>query len=263
MIAFSIWPIAIHYYWIFYAISFIFWYFFIKYIIEKTNFLTIQNKNKFLDDILFYIILWVLLWGRLWYVLFYNLSYFIHQPWKIFYIWEWGMAFAGAFIGVWIAIFLLAKKYKLSLYSVSDLIVWILPFWLWLGRLWNYLNWELYGKECSSYITNHLWFMCKNFWTNHLYFANQFLESFLEWWLLLIIFQYLIWKKWILLNRGTLTIIFILYYSVIRFILEFIRRHPNDYILYFWLSISQYLMILIFLLWISLLYFKVKKNKIF
>jgi len=260
MIAFSIWPIAIHYYWIFYAISFILWYFFIKYIIEKTNFVTIKNKVGFLDDILFYIILGVLFGWRLGYVFFYNLPYFIHQPWKVFYIWEWWMAFAGAFIGVWIAMFLLAKKYKLSFYSVSDLIVWFLPFWLWLWRIWNYLNWELYWKECSTYITNHFWFMCQHFWTDKLYFANQLLESTLEGWLLFIVFQYLIWKKWILLSRWTLTIIFILYYSFVRFLLEFIRWHPQDYILYFGLSRSQYLMILFFLIWITLLYFKVRKK---
>ncbi len=262
MIAFSIWPIAIHYYGIFYAVSFILWYFFIKYIIDKTDFVNIQNKKSFLDDILVYIILWVLLGGRLGYVFFYNLPYFIHQPWKVFYVWNWWMAFAGAFIGVGIAMFLFARKHKLSLYSVSDLIVWFLPFGLWLGRIWNYLNGELYGKKCSTYITNHFWFMCQNFWTNHLYFANQLLESFLEWWLLLAIFQYLIWKKWILLNRWLLTIIFILYYSVIRFLLEFIRWHPKDYILYLGLSRSQYLMILIFILWVILLYLKIKRNKV-
>ena len=261
MIAFSLWPINIHWYGIFYAISFILWYFLIKYIIEKTDFVNIINKKEFLDDILYYIILGVLLGWRLGYVFFYNLSYFIHQPRKIFYIWNWGMAFAGAFIGVWIAIYLLARKYKLSIFAVSDLIVWFLPFWLWLWRIWNYLNQELYWKVCNTYIVNHFGFMCKYFWTNQLHFANQLLESFLEWWLLFIIFQYLIWKKRILLNRWFITIFFIIYYSIVRFLLEFIRRHPKDYILYFWLSRSQYLMILIFILWIVLLVLKYKKFK--
>ena len=252
MVAFEIFWWQVHWYGIFYAISFLVGYFYIKYIIEKTNFVKIFNKNAFMDDLLMYIVLWVLLWWRLWYVFFYNFSYFLHNPIKVFYVWEWGMAFAGAFIWVAISMYLISKKYKISYFSISDLIVSILPFWLGLWRIWNYLNGELFWKACPNFLEST--FLCKDYgmwWYN---ISNQLLESFFEGWLLLIIFQYLVWKKWILLSRWKLTTIFIIYYSFVRFLLEFIRYHPKDYILYFWLSISQYLMILFFILWLIVFY---------
>lgn len=248
MVAFTIFWFSVHWYGIFYAIAFLVWYFFISYIVNKTNFVKIYNKEEFMDDLLMYTVLWVLLWWRLGYVLFYNFSYFLHNPIKVFYVWEWGMAFAGAFIWVWVSLYLLSKKYKISYFTVTDLIVSILPFGLWLGRIWNYLNWELFWKHCPDYL---LWtFLCKDYgmwWYN---ISNQLIESFFEWWLLLLIFQYLVWKKKILLSRWKLTAIFIIYYSTVRFILEFVRYHPSDYILYFSLSISQYLMIIFFIIWI-------------
>ena len=245
MIAFSIWPIHIHWYGIFYAVSFILGYFYVKQVIKKNKWIKISDTDKFVEDLLFYVILWVLFWGRLGYVFFYNPEYFLHYPWKVFFIWEWWMAFAGAFIWVWLSLYLLARKYRISFLNITDLIVSFLPFWLGLWRIWNYLNWELYWKACPTLL---VWtFLCNSFWTWSLHIANQLLESFFEGWLLFFIFQYLVWKKNILKKKWLLTTIFILYYSVIRFLLEFVRWHPKDYILYFGLSISQYFMILFFL----------------
>jgi len=258
MIAFSIWPLHIHWYGIFYAVSFLLWYFYIKYIINLLKYLYIKNKQSFLDDIFVYVALWVLFWGRLGYIFFYNFNYFVNNPIKVFYVWEGWMAFVGAFIWVGIALFLLARKYNISYLRIIDLIVSILPFWLWIGRIWNYLNGELFWKACPTHL---VWtFLCKNYWLWWLNISNQLLESFFEWWLLLVIFQYLVWKKDILNNKWFLTIFFILYYSIARFSLEFIRWHPKDYILYFWLSISQYFMILFFILWLYLLFKKIFKK---
>ena len=154
MIAFSIFWFNIYWYWIFYAISFILWFFYVKYILNQAKYIKIFNKELFLDDLLFYIVLWVLLWWRLGYVFFYNFSYFLENPIKIFYIHEWWMAFAGAFIWVGISLFLLAKKYKISYFTITDLIVSFLPFWLWLGRIWNYLNKELYWITCPDFLNS-------------------------------------------------------------------------------------------------------------
>ena len=251
MIAFQIGPIAIHWYWIFYAVSFLAGFFYLKKIINSGKWLKIPNVEKFMDDLLVYTILWVLLGGRLGYVFVYNPEYFIKFPYKIIAVWEWWMAFAGAFIWVAIAIFLLAKKYKIKYLAITDLIVSFLPFGLWLGRIWNYLNQELYGKVCPDFL---VWsFLCSKFWTQEYHIANQLLESFFEGWLIFFIFQYLVWKKNILKKPGLLTGIFIVYYSLVRFVLEFVRWHPQNYILYFWLSISQIFMIIFFLIGIIIL----------
>lgn len=257
MIAFSIWPIHIHWYGIFYAVSFLLGYFYVKYILKKNKWIEVSNPGKFLDDLFFFVVLGVLLGWRLGYVFFYNPEYFLKYPWKVFFVWEWWMAFAGAFIWVAIALYFLSKKYRISFIRVTDLIVSFLPFWLWLWRIGNYLNWELFWKACPSFL---IWtFLCNTFWTGSLHISNQLLESFFEWWLLFFIFQYLVWKKDILKKEGVLTVFFILYYSIVRFLLEFVRWHPKDYILYFWLSISQYFMILFFVLGMVLL-LKIKKH---
>jgi len=254
MVAFSFFWLKIYWYGIFYAVSFLVGYFYIRYLLNHGKYINIKNKEAFLDDLLMYVVLWVLIWGRLGYVLFYNLKYFIHYPWKIIAVWEWGMAFAGAFMWVAISLYLLAKKYKIHYFTLTDIIVSILPFGLWLGRIGNYLNWELFWKACPDFLTTT--FLCKDYGLWGLNISNQLLESFLEGWLLLAIFQYLVWKKWILLSRWKLTIIFVIYYSTVRFFLEFIRYHPQDYILYFGLSISQYFMILFFIIWL-IAYFKI------
>jgi len=205
-----------------------------------------------------YGILWVLFGGRLGYVFFYNFSYFIQNPIKVFYVWEWWMAFAGAFIWVGVSLYLFSKKYKISYFRITDLIVSFLPFGLGLGRIWNYLNAELFGKACPNFLETT--FLCKDYGMWGLNLSNQLLESFFEWWLLFLIFQYLIWKKWIILDKWKLTIIFILYYSVVRFLLEFLRYHPPEYITYLWLSRSQYFMIIFFILGLILVYKKWKKS---
>jgi len=258
MIAFSFWPISIYWYGIFYIISFLLWFFYFKYIVSSKKYFNIIHQNAFLDDMLVYIVLWVLIWWRLGYVFFYNFYYFFQNPIKIFYVWEGGMAFVWAFIWVWIALYLLVWKYKISYFKITDLIISILPFGLWIWRIWNYLNWELFWKACPNFL---LWtFLCRDFWLWWLNISNQLLESFFEWWLLLFVFQYLVWKKNILYNKWFLTIFFIIYYSIVRFLLEFIRYHPENYILYFWLSISQYFMIIFFIIWIYLLYRKISKK---
>lgn len=256
MIAFSIWPINIYYYGIFYAVSFLLWFLYIKYILHLWKYVYVKDKKSFIDDIFFYIVLWVLIWGRLGYVFFYNFDYFLANPLKIFYVWEWGMAFVWAFIWVGIALYLLSKKYKISFYSVSDLILSFAPFGILLWRFWNYLNSELYGKVCPESL---VWtFLCSNFWTSQLYLSNQLLEAFFEGFLLFIIFQFLVHKKNILLKRWFITILFVLSYSFIRFILEFFRYHEEN-LLYAWFSISQYFMVLFFLFWIYLLYRNLNK----
>ena len=252
MIAFHIWPVAVHWYGIFYAVSFLLGFFYLKKIIKSWKWIKIENAETFIDDLFFYVILWVLLGGRLGYVFFYNLKYFLYQPWKIISVWEGWMAFAWGFFWVGLALYLFSKKYKINFLSITDLIISFLPFWLWLWRIWNYLNGELYWKNCPKFL---LWtFLCNKFWTGSFHIANQLLESFFEGWLPFFIFQYLVFKKNILQRRpGLLTWIFVIYYSVVRFILEFIRWHPKNYILYFGLSISQYFMILFFIIGIRIL----------
>ena len=75
-----------------------------------------------LDDALFFGALGVILGGRLGYVLFYQFSYFMQHPTEILAVWQGGMSFHGGFLGVLVAMWLFARKYKLNWLSIMDLL---------------------------------------------------------------------------------------------------------------------------------------------
>ena len=104
-----------------------------------------MNVNQ-ADALLTYLILGVIVGGRLGYVVFYNLDYYISNPFDVFRIWDGGMAFHGGFIGVVIAVCLYSRFNMLSIWSVADLVAVASPPGLFLGRIANFINAELWGR---------------------------------------------------------------------------------------------------------------------
>ncbi|MEQ1754584.1 MAG: prolipoprotein diacylglyceryl transferase [Micropepsaceae bacterium] len=92
----------------------------------------------------------VILGGRLGYVLFYGLIYetdqFLNEPWRIFAAWEGGMSFHGGALGVVLAVVLFARRHKVDMMALGDLVAVAAPIGLFLGRIANFVNGELYGK---------------------------------------------------------------------------------------------------------------------
>jgi phosphatidylglycerol:prolipoprotein diacylglycerol transferase len=99
-----------------------------------------------IDDLLLWATLGVLLGGRIGYVLFYNLPYFAQHPAEIFALWQGGMSFHGGLSGVLIAIALFCHLRRLSFLRVGDLVAAAAPIGLFLGRLANFVNGELFGR---------------------------------------------------------------------------------------------------------------------
>ena len=132
---------SLHWYAVMYLLSFIT----IYWLAKKNNFL---NKPQ-LDDLFSFGILGVIIGGRLGEVLFYNPQFYFTQPIEIIKIWKGGMSFHGGLIGVIIAFYLFAKKYKLEYLKVTDYISPLVPIGLFFGRIGNFINGELYGKVCS------------------------------------------------------------------------------------------------------------------
>ena len=89
----------------------------------------------------------VILGGRIGYMLFYNFSTLLDNPLNLFKIWQGGMSFHGGLIGVGIAVWLFARSTKKSLFSVSDFVAPLAPLGLAFGRLGNFINGELWGRE--------------------------------------------------------------------------------------------------------------------
>src|SRR3954449_8948227 len=97
------------------------------------------------DDLVFYATLGVILGGRLGYVLFYNPAQYFHHPASIFRVWDGGMSFHGGVIGVSLGIFYMAWRQGLDWLRVHDYVACCVPFGLFLGRLANFVNHELWG----------------------------------------------------------------------------------------------------------------------
>jgi phosphatidylglycerol:prolipoprotein diacylglycerol transferase len=100
-----------------------------------------------LDDFLLWATVGVVLGGRLGYVLFYKPFTYLSHPLQIFYVWTGGMSFHGGMIGVSLAIILFAGRRQIPLFQFSDVIACVAPIGLFFGRLANFVNAELWGRE--------------------------------------------------------------------------------------------------------------------
>ena len=83
---------------------------------------TFEFDSAIFDDLISYIIISIIIGGRLGYIIFYNLPYYISNPIDIFKIWQGGMSFHGALIGVVLSIFVFSKKVKINSFIFLDLI---------------------------------------------------------------------------------------------------------------------------------------------
>ena len=100
-----------------------------------------------------YIIISIILGGRFGYIIFYNFDYYFNNPIDIFKIWEGGMSFHGALIGVIIGTYFFSKKIKVNAFFFLDVIASVAPIGIFFGRVANFINSELYGKPSNFFFS--------------------------------------------------------------------------------------------------------------
>ena len=98
------------------------------------------------DDFIVWITLGIILGGRVGYVLFYNFPHFREHPIEILQLWNGGMSFHGGVLGSALAIVLFALRRGISILSLGDVTLAVAPIGLFLGRLANFINGELWGR---------------------------------------------------------------------------------------------------------------------
>jgi phosphatidylglycerol:prolipoprotein diacylglycerol transferase len=98
------------------------------------------------DDFVLWVTLGIILGGRTGYVLFYNLPHFIEHPAEIVQLWKGGMSFHGGFVGCVLAVVLFARRRNISILSLGDITCAVGTIGLFLGRLANFINGELWGR---------------------------------------------------------------------------------------------------------------------
>ena len=201
----------------------------------------LEIKDKF-DDFITYLILGIIVGGRFGYVLLYNFSYYSNNLIDIFKIWQGGMSFHGGLIGVIIVSIWFAKKNNQNLFKYFDIVSMVAPIGIFFGRIANFLNSELYGYE-----TNLPWAV-KFIKIDNLYrHPTQLYEAIFEG---LILFLLLIYfrNKGLMKMPGLISGIFLVFYSIFRFIIEFFRV-PDQQLGYVFLNLTMGQMIsFIFLL---------------
>lgn len=178
------------------------------------------------DDLLLYATLGVILGGRLGYVLFYKPGYFIEYPAEILMVWQGGMSFHGGLLGVIIAMLLYARAQKIAFFAIADIAACATPIGLFLGRLANFVNGELYGRPTE--LPWGIVFPDGGPMARH---PSQLYEAFLEGIVLFAILFLVARFSDALLRRGFLSGLFLVLYGLFRSLVE-ILREPDAHLGY-------------------------------
>lgn len=208
---------------------------------------------KIFDDLITYLIFSIILGGRLGYVLFYNFSYYLKNPFEILKIWEGGMSFHGALIGVILGTYFFTNKRKINTFIMLDVIACIAPIGLFFGRIANFINSELYGIPSSV-----SWSVIFPLIDNVPRHPSQLYEAFLEGILLFIILLTVYLNK---KNKiGMCSSLFLILYSLFRIIVEQFRE-PDAHLGYLFNLFSTGTFLSFLGLIVGIIIFSFKKNE--
>lgn len=215
-IMFSIGPVAIRWYSMAYLLGILFAWWQASLRIKKYN-LGLSKENC--EDAAFAATLGIILGGRIGYILFYGTAQYWQNPWEMLAIWHGGMSFHGGIFGVIAALFIYTRRIKYPFLKLTDLVAPLVPVGIFLGRIANFINDELWGR-----ITDVAWavrFPHGGYLPRH---PSQIYEAFLEGILLYIILNLLWRQKWCREHEGFISGVFLLGYAVCRMFVEQFRE---------------------------------------
>ena len=226
-----------------------------KIIVKKFQNISQKFDLREFDDLVTYLIISIIVGGRVGYIIFYNPGYYISNPLDIIKIWEGGMSFHGALIGVISGTYLFAIKRKISSLFLLDIIACVSPIGIFFGRIANFINGELVGKA-----TNASWgviFPNVDMLARH---PSQIYEALLEGIILFFILNIFIFKK--NYKTGSCSFLFLIFYGFFRIFSE-IFREPDVQLGYLFNFFSMGT-ILSFLMIISgiIIFVFIRKNEI-
>jgi phosphatidylglycerol:prolipoprotein diacylglycerol transferase len=196
------------------------WWYLLKLIAQPGS----PMARRHADDLVFYATLGIILGGRAAYIAFYQPSILNHFT-DVFKLWEGGMSFHGGVLGVSIGIILLARKEKLQWLRVHDYVACCVPFGLFFGRLANFVNGELWGRETDvAWAIRFPELVQGALVTGEPRHPSQLYEAGLEGIVLGLVLWFFFWKTKARYDPGKLVGIFLLGYGMSRFFVEFFRE---------------------------------------
>ena len=244
-VAFQIFSFEIRWYSLAYIFGLIIGWLYCKKVLIKD-----QAVKEIFDDYIAYIIFGIIIGGRLGYVLIYNPVYFLNNLHEIPMIWNGGMSFHGAVIGTIFSTILFCKKNKLDVFYFLDLVAQSSPIGILFGRISNFINSELYGRE-----TDIFWsvkFVNIDNLSRH---PSQIYEAIFEGIILFFILKFC--NNKFSKKSGFISSLFIIFYSLGRFFIEFTRTPDSQLgFIIFNLSMGQILSIIFLSMGLYLLYLR-------
>ncbi len=244
--------ISFYFYGAMYALSAFSAYFITKYWVKKMNIKNCDSDD--ILDIIFWSLLFGVVGGRLGYMLIYNWDKFIIDPFSIFLVWNGGMSIHGGLIGGALGFIYITKIKKINTLQFADISVVSIAFGMALGRLGNFVNKELIGRETDvSWAVDFGDGIMRH--PSQLYAMGKDIILFCIFWYFLINIS-----KKLKLNSGLVFSSFLILYAIFRFCVEFFRQ-PDSQLGFVFLNFSmgQVLSILLFIIGVS--FFRYLKSK--
>lgn len=222
-IAIQVGPLVIRWYGIAYVLGILGWWKYSLWLSKRFPLIT----RSMIDDYLVWAIVGVVVGGRLGYVLFYDSLKYMADPIQILQVWKGGMSFHGGLLGSVVATALYTYQRGVYFLDFTDLACCGVPIGLFLGRLANFINGELYGR-----ITESSWGMVFPYGGPFLRHPSQLYEAFFEGIVLFLVLGFgALFTEWPK-KRGLLTGIFLGGYGVARIVAECFRE-PDELLGYF------------------------------
>ncbi|WP_337268945.1 prolipoprotein diacylglyceryl transferase [Oryzifoliimicrobium ureilyticus] len=221
-IAFSIGPLAVHWYGLAYVAGILLGWLYARTLVGNDR-LWPHDRSPItktqIDDFIVWVALGIVLGGRIGYVLFYDLQAVLDNPLRAVQIWRGGMSFHGGLTGTVIAMFFFARGHRIPLWSLFDTVATVVPIGLFFGRMANFINGELWGR-----LTDVPWavvFPSGGPFARH---PSQLYEGGLEGVVLLSILAVLVYVFRALKTPGLVSGVFVIGYAFSRIFVEFFRE---------------------------------------
>jgi len=221
-VAFSIGPLAVHWYGLAYVAGILLGWLYARRLAANGS-LWRDGQSPItaahLDDFLVWVAAGIVLGGRIGYILFYDFAAVAENPIRAVEIWNGGMSFHGGFLGATIAMIIFSRRNGIPVWSMFDTVAAVVPFGLFFGRIANFVNGELWGRLSS--MPWAIVFPTGGPFARH---PSQLYEAALEGILLVLVLALMIFRFKALKVPGTISGAFVIGYALCRIFVEFFRE---------------------------------------
>ena len=217
----SLGPLQVHWYGVAYVVGILFGWWYARKLVS-TDRLWGKSGSPIavndIDDFLVWAVIGIMLGGRIGYILFYDFATYASNPFAVFAVWRGGMSFHGGLAGIILAMILFARRRGFTPYSLFDVIAVSCGLGIFLGRLANFINAELYGR-----ISDVPWAVVFPGTDGQPRHPSQLYEGMLEGIILFAVLAWFIWKHHKLAAPGFVGGMFLAGYALSRIAVEFFR----------------------------------------